>query len=383
MMRVSLVLHAIHQYRIPFLEGLREKLTGEKIELDLIYGKNMDTSRKDERNLPWARPVTNHFCGVNGRTICWQDLPGDIYKSGLIILTQGNGFFHSHIVQARARARGIRVALYGHGVCFAAPRKGLANRIKRIYSRRASWWFAYTTGVKQIIAEMGFPPERITVVQNAIDTRVLQERAAKVDAAALEKVRRELGLGPGKVGVYCGGLYEQKRLPFLVESCVKIRESVPGFELIVVGAGLQQGIIQEAAQRYPWLHYVGPKFGANVVPYLKLADVFLMPGLVGLGLLDAFALQKPFVTTSYPYHSPEIEYLDNGQNGVMTGNTMNEYVQGVVHVLTSEALCERIRAGCQVASKKYTIENMRDNYANGIIAALDASPRWETENQQG
>jgi glycosyltransferase involved in cell wall biosynthesis len=111
------------------------------------------------------------------------------------------------------------------------------------------------------------------------------------------------------------------------------------------------------------------------VPYYKLADVFLMPGLVGLGILDAFAFEKPFVTTTYPYHSPEIEYLDNWNNGVMTGNSLDEYVAGVVKVLTDEGVRRRIQAGCRSAVQKYTIEQMVTNYADGIHAALAAPPR--------
>jgi L-malate glycosyltransferase len=39
----------------------------------------------------------------------------------------------------------------------------------------------------------------------------------------------------------------------------------------------------------------------------------LMPGLVGLAVLDAFADGIPRVTTVIEYHSPEIEYLVPGR----------------------------------------------------------------------
>jgi glycosyltransferase involved in cell wall biosynthesis len=247
-MRVSLVLQFLHHFRVPFLEGLRDRLSRNQIELDLIYGKNPSVPRKDERDVAWGRPVANHYYGLAGRTVCWQEIPDDIYKSDLVILTQGNVLVRSHLIQARIRARGGRVALYGHGINFQAPRDCLANRLKKFYTVRASWWFAYTKGVKEILTGMGFPAERITIVQNAIDTRLLREQAAALSEAQVNELRRELGVGAGPVGLYCGGLYREKRLPFMVEAGGEIRKRIPGFEFVVVGAGVDADWMRGAAR---------------------------------------------------------------------------------------------------------------------------------------
>jgi glycosyltransferase involved in cell wall biosynthesis len=84
------------------------------------------------------------------------------------------------------------------------------------------------------------------------------------------------------------------------------------------------------------LHALGPKFGAEKTLYVSLGKVWLMPGLVGLGVLDSFAYETPMVTTQLPYHSPEIDYLQDGVNGVIVRDSDNPqaYADAVHRVLS-------------------------------------------------
>jgi glycosyltransferase involved in cell wall biosynthesis len=94
-----------------------------------------------------------------------------------------------------------------------------------------------------------------------------------------------------------------------------------------------------------------------------------MPGLVGLGILDSFALETPIITTNYPFHSPEIDYLENGINGFVTNNNIEDYSKTVIEVLKTKKYLDLIE-GCKVSSEKYTIEAMAENFKNGILSCL-------------
>ena len=93
-------------------------------------------------------------------------------------------------------------------------------------------------------------------------------------------------------------------LKFLLEACALVRAEVPDFEMIFVGSGADAGLVSQAARRHDWIHYVGPKFGRELVPYFMASKLLLMPGLVGLVVLDSFACEVPLVTTNVAYHSP-------------------------------------------------------------------------------
>jgi glycosyltransferase involved in cell wall biosynthesis len=62
--------------------------------------------------------------------------------------------------------------------------------------------------------------------------------------------------------------------------------------------------------------------------------------------------------------------LRQGENGFMTENTIEDYVQTVVRILTDPALASHLQKGCLEAAKHYTIENMAENFRAGILKAL-------------
>jgi glycosyltransferase involved in cell wall biosynthesis len=138
----------------------------------------------------------------------------------------------------------------------------------------------------------------------------------------------------------------------------------------VIGSGPDAYLVEEAAQHRKWLHYVGPKFGIEKVKYFKISSLFLMPGLVGLAVLDSFALETPTITTKYPFHSPEIEYLEEGVNAMITEDNVESYAQAVIEMLLHEHKRKVLVQGCKKAAAKYTIEQMAENFANGIIKCL-------------
>ncbi|MCA1978450.1 MAG: glycosyltransferase, partial [Thiobacillus sp.] len=108
---------------------------------------------------------------------------------------------------------------------------------------------------------------------------------------------------------------------------------------------------------------------------LAVAELMLNPGMVGLSILDSLVAGVPMVTTDYPYHSPEIGYLDSGVNGVMTAHDPQTYAAAVTDLLRHPARIEALRAGCLESAGNYTIEKMAGRFTQGILDCLVASPQ--------
>jgi len=379
MKTVTIIYRFMPQYRVDFFNGLRTALRDRGIYLDVIYGKNSSVPRKDEVDLLWATAVKNRTFQV-GLDLCWQPLPGRIRKSDLLILMQENKMLNNYGILLQSRLSGQRLAFWDHGRNLQAEPGSLGNRFKRMYSSRVHWWFAYTQRAKQIVQDMGFPEDRITVVENAIDTVRLLGQARAITPQQLQELKLRLGIVGGPVGIYCGGIYSEKRLRFLFSACEAIRQRMPGFEMIFLGAGPDAPLVSHFCCQHAWAHYAGPVFGDARIPYFKLADVFLMPGLVGLAILDAFALETPIVTTNYPHHGPEIEYLRHGENGVCTENTLSHFVEGVLMVVSSEEVKARLTKGCRASALYHTLGRMVNNFAGGVSKALDWQPAHNVYN---
>jgi len=264
----------------------------------------------------------------------------------------------------------LKVAFWGHVYNMQDDVYSRRNRIKLKTLHYTDWWFAYTKGVKQFLINQGYPANRITAVQNAIDTIGLKKYYVDIKEEEAGALKKELGIVGSNVGIYCGGMYPDKHVDFILESCHRIKNAVPDFHMLFIGSGVEAGKIKAAANRYDWIHYIGPKFGIDRVVYFKIAAIQIMPGLVGLTVLDSMAMETPMVTTEHPYHGPEIEYLESGKTGLITRFDVSEYSAAIIDLLKTQKYLGLAQAGKE-ASEEYTVQHMVSNFAQGIRACLD------------
>jgi glycosyltransferase involved in cell wall biosynthesis len=264
-----------------------------------------------------------------------------------------------------------RVGLWGHGRNFQATggvAARMAQSLKAALSRRADWWFAYTELSADIVRGFRYPADRITVLNNSVDTTSLAAAVVRARCRGSEALRSAYGLPVGgSLGLYLGSLYGDKRLDLLVNGAVAVKRAHPDFQLAVVGAGPEAAWLRQRSIDLPWVHLLGARHGAEKAELLACADVMLNPGLVGLGILDAFAAGLPMVTTACDRHSPEIAYFDDGVNGVMTQPDACSFAAAVVRILDQPALAERLRLGCARAAVAFGLEAMIDRFCQGVM----------------
>ena len=368
---------SLKHYRKTFFELLRKRLAQDDVELVLIHGSpaGRDAEKKDFVKIEWAHCTKNLYLKIGLRDLCWQPCLKLLRGSNLVIVDQGSRLLINYVLFSGHILKFKKVCFWGHGKNFQENNASVAGEcIKRFMSRHVHWWFAYNDLSAEIIRSLGYLESRITTVQNAIDIRCLVTAQQNVTQAQLQHIKAKSGIKGNNVCIYAGGMYPEKRLDFLIEACVQIKKNVSAFEMIFIGAGPEDSKVKGAAEKYEWVHYVGPKFDEEKVPYFMLSRLFLMPGLVGLAILDAFALETPLITTNISYHSPEIDYLVDGVNGVIVSepDDPSVYAAQVSNLLKDDKACENLIAGCRAARGKYTIEEMVKRFAEGIIMALNS-----------
>jgi glycosyltransferase involved in cell wall biosynthesis len=379
--RVLFATEILEDYRVPFHEGVRRDLARFGVSYDLIFGQATTNENYKTRSasLPWGKEVVNRHLGLGRYSALWQPILSEAWASDLVVIGQESRFLANYLIQAARRFQRPKVALWGHGKNFQG--KGAATRVaarwKRLWATQCDWWFAYTETSRKIVEGYGFPSQRITVFHNAIDTTEIRRLTAQISDQRLETLRQQFGIGSRNVGVYVGGLYDHKRIEFLIETAKEIQHQVPDFRLLVVGDGVDRRLVESAAAQFPWIRYFGPLFGDQKAEILRLGRVFMMPGLVGLAVLDCAAAGLPIVTTAYPYHSPEIAYIEPGRNGLVVADWLNPqaYAGAVVAVLREDKLYASLVRGAGVTAEKLTIERMVNCFSEGVLAALDA-PKW-------
>jgi len=374
MKRVCYVFPVSHHYRLPFHERLRVLLASRGIEYRVYYcePQKENRRRKDEVEIQWRAKV--RLSAIPGGLL-FQHALREIRNYDLIIIQQENKLLLNYIVNIASIFGGKRVAYFGHGRNFQSRNPGGAGeRWKRFWATKVNWWFGYTDETRHHIESLGFPSERITVFNNAVDTSEVRRQVEAVTSTRLDELRVELGLSGRHVGVFVGGIYPDKRMPFLVAAADEIRARLPDFEMLVIGGGSDLPVIEELARKRPWIHVLGPRFGQEKIELMMLGQMLLMPGLVGLAILDAGTAGLPMATTRFPWHSPEIAYLEPGVNGIMVEDWENPTAYGVAvaNVLADPLRLAAMRDAARQLGRTHTIEAMASRFADGVLKALES-----------
>ena len=237
------------------------------------------------------------------------------------------------------------------------------------------WWFAYTALTVDIVRRAGFPAERITCLNNAIDVRRLDQDWRAATPEAIESVKARYGIDERSiVGLFCGSLYGDKKLALLFAACDMIHAELPHFRLLILGDGAEGAYVKTQVQQRDWAHWDGVQHGVSKAIAFGLAQAMLNPGLVGLHILDAFSMGLPMITTRTARHSPEIAYLDEGVNGLMVEEDAAAYASATIELLCDPSRLAAMRAAALASARRYTIEAMAANFMDGLGRAIDETP---------
>lgn len=374
-MKVCIIQPVMKGYRMPFFVGLAERLSQVGITLQVVYGTPWleEAKRGDHVELPppLGRKVESRMLF---RKLFFLPVLRPWLSADLVIVEHANKHLLNYLL-AGLWATGVkRIAYWGHGRDRQANADSRAERFKRRSMHWADWWFAYTAQSAAYVAEQGFPAGRITVVENAIDTRALRDDLATVSEDELQGARAGLGWnGNEQVAVFCGSLYQNKRLDLLFDAADRVHREVLLFRLLIIGGGPLADEVARFASDRPWVKAVGPKFGHEKSVLLRLANMWLNPGALGLGILDAFCAGIPMLTTGQLTHGPEIEYLHHQQNGLLLDSSAHAYADGILQLLGDSAFQDSLRNGALASAQQYSIETMVENFAVGVERCLHPS----------
>lgn len=362
--RVVIIQRLLPHYRLAVFVGLHQALAKSGIALTVAAGKPRpgEAFATEEPNAAWFRPLHNRYAGP----IYWQSVGVLAARSDLVVMEHANAPLANHLLVA-ARLLGRRrplLAYWGHGddLQHGNP-TALRRRIKRLAINFVDHYFVYTEGSRERVVAAGFPAKRVTVLGNSIAVPAVPH----LDTAGRAATRRTLGLPEtGPVALFCARLMENKNIPFLIDSAVAAQARVPNLSLVIIGDGPLAGLVGGTAARHGWIRAVGARYGADKAAYFATADFFLLPSMVGLSILDAFSAGLPVLAADFGNHSPEVEYLEPGVNGLMTAPTVEAYADAIATLAGNSGLCARFAEMARQTAERYSLANMIGNFARGI-----------------
>ncbi|MDQ1181975.1 glycosyltransferase involved in cell wall biosynthesis [Rhodococcus sp. SORGH_AS 301] len=286
----------------------------------------------------------------------------------LIILEQAIRNLETFLLVAHPKTR-HKIAFWGHGKNYTVARSGIEEKLKATLTNTGVWFFGYTQGGVDATVSSGYPGGQTTAVYNATDTSELRSQMASITEDELRQSGESLGLN-GPTALYIGGLDEAKRIPFLLSAARMMHEKIPNFSLIIAGAGSSQSTVEDSADKFAYIKYVGNTFGREKAKLFQIADILMVPGRVGLVAVESAAAGVPIVTTKWPLHAPEFEYLTPQMDCLVSEDDVESYARTASDLLGDKQALSNLQDNCAELGKGLTIERMVEQFAHGVLSAV-------------
>ncbi len=365
--RVTILQEYVPAYRAPLFAKMQELAPLHGISLTIAAGRphGSQAARGDAASQGVDLELTQKEWSIAGRRLVVRDVRKIYAQSDLVVVEQARRNFD---VYAALLWRRRKVAMWGHGRDFTREVGPMSQRLSTVLTNRSTWFFGYTTGSIDAVTQGGFDPSRTTALMNSTDTSTLRSQLASISDLEIVAERRRYGEGP--IALFLGGLDSSKRIPFLLEAAASVAKRIPGFSLVVAGAGEDEQLVQRAAVDNSWLHFHEAVHGRDAALLFASADVLAMPGRVGLVAVDALTASLPVVTTDWRFHAPERIYLDD-TTCVTSGNDVASFARALGDLLVDESRRNLMRKAAAKPASALSIEAMAERFIDGLGKALD------------
>jgi PEP-CTERM/exosortase A-associated glycosyltransferase len=210
-------------------------------------------------------------------------------------------------------------AAVDHGTTIEGSlRYRLSRSLESFALHHASEVTTICEGLRNDIVQRGIPPERVTVIPNAVDTASFQF-SVKPDA----RLRHTMGLDGALVIGFVGSFYHYEGLHLLLEAAQRMILRHPRLRVLLVGGGPQEAALRAQAQSLG-LHdrvvFSGRVDHADVHRYYGLMDVLAYPRLpvrltelvTPLKPLEAMAQGHLFVASDVGGHRELVRHGETG-----------------------------------------------------------------------
>lgn len=367
---VVIVQPYVPKYRSEFFCNLISRLKDHH-QVDCVVAasspRGAQAERGDSIDAEWIRRYDARQLSIGGITVglggarkLWKDADG-------VIVGHLGSSLDTYLAINDARRGRLKVGLWGHIKPYVQAGNPVDLVLERWQLRRADHVFAYAPGGKDYALAAGVPGQNVTTVMNATDTSKLATAKESLrpehvtEFMALHRLRRQRTLA------YVGGLDSSKRIDFLASALDQLWTSHPDVRVLIGGKGSDAHLLRPSIDRGQsiMMGYVGPSELATIG---AVSCGLLNPGRIGLVAVDALVLGVPLLTTDWPFHAPEVEFLVEGQSRLTSANDVASYVgliEGFLRTLPAH--------GPETAPTQWsypTIDSMVENFTSGITKML-------------
>ena len=278
---------------------------------------------------------------------------------------------------------------WGHGYNFqAVAKQPLYHRttdiVKDFLIPRADGMITYTLRGAQYWYERGMTAHQVLPFFNTLDVDGLRQTGDQITEADLARARERLNLKHKHVLLFSGRLYAEKAVDFLLDAFAHIQTVVPDTALLIVGDGEDRPRLEMLCRnlRLHDVHFLGEvteRLESSL--YFRLAQLLVIPGLVGLAIVHGFAFNLPLITTEQDSHGPEIEYMSE-DNGCITEADPQTYACTIIRLLSSPARMQIMREHAGETARRLTLSASAGRFMQAVDRLTNTSTQVPTDRRR-
>lgn len=355
-------------YRVAFFELLYRTLLHHDVRLTVAAAQPSGSlaARKDSAEATWITRVPEYKLSALGKTVTLGGSFKSWRNADAVILSLQGSSIDSYRAILGAKGRHQSIGLWGHVKSYVNIPHPLDMAAERWLMKRADEIFAYTPGGASYAQECGIDPLKITTVMNSVDTNSLEIEIRATTEENIDVFRKKYELGENPIISYIGGLDESKRIDLLAESLDILWERNPSIQILVGGRGQDEFLLRKSVNRGQCI-LLGHVNDQTKSCMARVSSAIVIPGRIGLVAVESLVLGLPILSTDWPFHAPESEYLTEGHTLFTAAGNPEAYANLILTFIEGSR-----SDSTELKDRSYpNLENMVSNFASGIIRMMD------------
>ncbi|MBL4587415.1 MAG: glycosyltransferase family 4 protein [Flavobacteriales bacterium] len=252
-----------------------------------------------------------------------------------------------------ARLLRKKLIVWSHGINLQKRDQKVMNKLYELRQRLANALIIYHSDQLQFIVK---DPKTVFVANNTLNFYEFPKISLSKQELKLKYELKE------KQVILCVGRMDMnnRKVEHIAELATTLK---PNQQIVLIGPGVDKALV--AHER---ISYLGPIYDQQIVnEYYRLADVYIMPGAIGLAINQAFYHSVPVVIENVD-QGPEGGYLKVGENGFLyekgNANDLNEKVQ---LLLSDQKMHEQFSVAAKnTMDNEGAIESMFSGFKNAV-----------------
>ena len=222
------------------------------------------------------------------------------------------------------------------------------------YSNKCDAVIAPSTAIKKILKEREVEVP-IKVIPSGINIKNFKKDAGKRD-----EIRNKYKVKNNDILLITASrIVEEKNIKFLFKAFNEIRKKKNNIKFLVVGDGAIKKELEEMSRNLNLekdIIFTGLVSRDEIVGLYQASDLFVFASLTetqGLVAVEAMAAGLPVVAIKA---SGIEDMVDDGEDGILTDSSINEFSNSVLKIVNNEDLRKRLSAQAKINSEKFSIE---------------------------